>query len=201
MDKTPPWTLYPPLTQSRLSSIARLIADVRHETVLLHQETSGDNNWSLGCRVYARTCYALLSAVDVWPEWLSVVEDTGLHFVFAIGGVPLRFYKGEPDNAPVRSLRRNYPEIRAHQMALFGESQDRADEILRFAVETDEFGEAETITLVQLDMDGATLDSWPIEFTFATGVSSIEKPKEGVKQAPAKVLPFKEEKKEEDENA
>jgi hypothetical protein len=200
MDNQPPWATYPPLTEARLNTVARLLADVRHEAVLLHDPDNGDNNWSLGCRVYVRACAALLTACSQYPEWLSVIEDTGLHFVFAIGGVPLRFYKGEPENAPSRSLKRKLPEIHAHQLALFGDER-HADEILRIAVETDTNGEAETITLVQLDQEGNMLEAWPLNWDAFASVAPIAQQKEGVQQQPAKVLPFKETKKEEDENA
>jgi hypothetical protein len=205
MDNLPPWTLYPSLTSDRLGIVARLIADVRHGAVLLHQPDAGDNNWSLGCRVYARTCRAIMEASQHY-DWLTIIEDTGLHFVFALGGLPLRFYKGEPDKAPARSLRRNLPEIHAHQFSLFGEqASPRVDEILRIAVETDSNGEAERITLVQLVEDegeGEVLNSWAIDFDSMPTVVPIEKIREGVALPPAKVLPFKtEEKKEEDEKA
>jgi hypothetical protein len=213
MDTQPPWFTYPSLTDERLGIIGRLLADVRHEAVILHESSKGDSNWSLGCRIYSRSCYAIVKASEQY-DWLTVVEDTGLHFVFGIG-VPLRFYKGEPEKTPARSLRRNFPEIHAHQLALFGQQPERADDILRIAVESDEHGEAERMTLVQLvamdedegdehlrDSDGREiLNRWPINFKAVPSVAPIEKRRDGVVQQPAKVLPFKTETKEEDENA
>ena len=87
-----PWTRYPPLTKERLSIVANTIRDVRREAVTLHDLAAGDNEWSLGCRVYARTCHALTLAADR-HEWLTILpeDEKPLRFAFAIGSVPSAF--------------------------------------------------------------------------------------------------------------
>ncbi len=147
-----PSDLHPALTDYRLRIVGQLIRDARHKAVLRHDTSIGDNAWVLGVSGFNCCCYAIASAVERYKEWLSVIED-GLHFVFAIGGVPLRFYRGEPDDAPKRTLARNFPEVQAHQIALlFPDQETPKHDALRFAVETDEFGEVSQVTLVQVDV-------------------------------------------------
>src|SRR5690349_13440733 len=118
-----PWDVHPGLTAERLSHVARTIRQVRAETLALHDPANGDSAWSLGCRAYSRTCHGIRKSSEdpACSDWLSIVDQTGLHFVFAIGGVPLRFYKtedAEEEIAP-RTLRRFFPELRAQQLAFF----------------------------------------------------------------------------------
>lgn len=106
-----PWDINPALTAERLAFIARLLAAVRRDAADAHEADRGDTAWGLGCRSHERSMHAITNAAQgIAADWLQVVEP-GLHFVFAIGGVPFRFYRGEADSPPTRSLRRNFPEI------------------------------------------------------------------------------------------
>lgn len=181
MSKEPPWTIHPSLTADRLSKIAQLIKQVRHDAVLQHEPSKGDNPWSLGCRAYARICHAIAEKVKegTW-NWLSIVEDKGLRFVFAIGGVPFRFYKGDPDERNPRTLRLRYPEIRAQQLALEFYSRLQLEMVFRLAVEIDDLGEVESVTVVQLDEDGEPHNPWPIPLDDNVAVAPIRPPREAV---------------------
>lgn len=155
-----PWDRYPPLTQERLELTADLIRVARRETVLLHDTAAGDNAWSLGCRVYARSCFAIRNAARTY-DWLKVVAELdGLSFTFAIGGVPLRFFRGDPDDPPSRYLAISFGELRQLQLNLDdGVSTDR---LIRIAVETIVTGEASDITLVEMDEAGNVTDTYLI---------------------------------------
>lgn len=74
---------------------------------MAHEPSKGDGPWGLGCRVYERTVAAIARAAfsKEHREWLSVVERSGLLFVFGVGGVPLRFYSGDAENPPSRAAR------------------------------------------------------------------------------------------------
>lgn len=172
-----PTGFHPALTDSRLAVIASLIREARHSAVLDRKPSLGDNAWVLGCTAYGRSCHAILRATRDYPEWLSIVEggkidDEGreaewaLHFVFAIGGVPLRFYRGEPDDIPSRSLAKNLPEIHMQQLAFaYDPEPEKLDLALRLAVETDALGEVTTVTLVKvLEANGQPVGKgWTID--------------------------------------
>lgn len=176
-----PSDFHPGLTDERLAIVAKIITDARHECAIRHEAKMGDNNWTTGSRAYEWSCYGVVRGSMKHP-WLTIVEGgnsietatgteafrTGLKFVFAVGGMPLRFYKGEPSDVPKRSLRVTYPELAARQVAMtFGESTAPTPHALRLAVEVDEDGEVSRITLVQVMDEDATHigETWVITQT------------------------------------
>ena len=97
MDSFEPWREDPDLTRDRLSVIATIIRDVRHDCVMLHEPDEGDGPWSLGCRAYERIGFVILKVNDN-DNWLKTLpEKSALAFSFAIGNVPFRFYRGNPE--------------------------------------------------------------------------------------------------------
>ena len=85
-----------------------------------------------------------------------------MQFVFAIGGVPVRFYRGEPDEPNARTLKQSYSEL--HQASLFGPEeliQLAPEPLYRFAIETDLDGSITAITFVVLDGDAPAL-TWRV---------------------------------------
>jgi hypothetical protein len=140
--------------------VARLMRQIRSDTADLHDPGGGDNSWSLGCRAFARTVFALRQAVAD-HVWLTVVkEGSYLQFTFAIGGVPIRFYHGEADDAPSKYLGVTFGELRQWRLS-FAEDDPR-DEVLRIAIETDLNGMPSAITLVEVGRDGKPRDSYVI---------------------------------------
>lgn len=164
--------------------VASLIREARQSAVICYEPEKGDVAWSLGCVAYVRSIRAIAEAAQEHEEWLRVIEP-GLHFVFAVGGVPLRFYRGEPGTPPVKSLRRHFPEIEAQQLA-FGFHPRKADGVLRLAVATNERGEASSVTLVLVDQAGKPIDSWRIPFGEGV-VTRLYEPKEAVDVGPPSV--------------
>jgi hypothetical protein len=179
-----PEELHPGLTRERLMLVAGLIREARHSAVQSYQPENGDLPWSLGCVAYVRSIYAIARAAEEREDWLKVIES-GLHFVFAVGGVPLRFYRGEPESPPGTSLRCRYPEIEALQLA-FGFVRRKIDGVLRLAVTIDEQGEASSVTLVQVDEAGEPIDSWRIPFAEGE-VRRLYEPKKPVDVGPPSV--------------
>jgi hypothetical protein len=161
-----PIEIHPGLSEDRLVAVGQLIREARHRAVGSHRPGAGDNEWVLGCRAYTWVCVDITLATATNP-WLTIVEGglmtedgrakVELHFVFAVGGVPLRFYRGDADDVPTRSLRRNFPELVSQQTAFDFASAPKPDSILRLAVETNEFGEVTNILLVQVDREGVPL--------------------------------------------
>jgi hypothetical protein len=140
-----PWEIHPDLTLSRLQLIEAVLRDTRHRTLRLHDPIEGDSAWSLGCRVYARSCHALIQAARQWP-WLRIL-DAGLQFIFAIGAVPVRFYHGDSQSPPL-----DLAPPEALQLALcYG---DAAAVVWRIAVETTDLGEVWRIVLIGAHGEG-----------------------------------------------
>lgn len=157
--------------------------------VVLHEPSEGDNTWSLGCRAYARICFALTEASKD-RDWLTVIDDAGNRFEFAVGGVAFRFYRGDPDAPPSRTLRETFPEIRQRQLALLDVSA--LDEIWRIAVETNVLGETERVTAVQLDERGVVQIAYeipPDEQEKGGTISPFVPRREGPKLPPPPVGP------------
>jgi len=163
-DTFKPWLKYPELTEERLAILASLIRDVRETLALLHEPKKGDRPWSFGCRAYDRTCFAIEEASKV-HDWLTILPDKEkpLRFAFAIGHMPLRFYKGDPDDPPSRYLAVSYMEIHQRQQALDFGLPIAVDGIIRIAVETDSAGRALRVSIVEMDGSNVT-DTYVIPF-------------------------------------
>lgn len=169
MDTFEPWDKYPPLEKERLTAIAKILQDVRHEAVLLHEPGAGDNEWSLGCRVYARECYAVRAAAER-HKWLTILaEAEPLRFTFAIGTIPIRFYRGGATDAPGHYLERTFAELHQQQLALQIDGLRLVDRVLRLAVEIDATGEVENVILVELDTAGTVTETYRIPLDNESG--------------------------------
>lgn len=163
---------YPPLTDERLALLAGTLRDVRDITLALYDPIGGDNPWSHGCRVYARSC-SKIRELARQHSWLRVIEEEPRPiFTFAIEGIPIRFYKGSPEYPPVNYLCITYGELL--QRHLF-ENIRLLDKILRIAVETDKEGRVSTVKLVELDEAGEATGVYIIPYAFTpTKIVSIE---------------------------
>ncbi|MGA3212860.1 MAG: hypothetical protein ABSD20_16255, partial [Terriglobales bacterium] len=109
---------YAPLTDERLSVIAGALRNVRNNTLLLYDPFAGDGEWSHGCRVYERSCFAVRELAKT-NSWLTIVtEAERLRFTFAIEGIPARFYRGSPDDPPGNYLVSTFGELHQQQLVL-----------------------------------------------------------------------------------
>ena len=151
-----PWEHYPSLEEDRLIELAETLRHTRDRAVEVSFPEDGDGNWSIGCRIYERTIFALRRASQATP-WLRVLQETQhLRLTFAIGSEPLKLYKGDPDDVPGRSLVRSFAELRQMRLA-FQEREANAENLsLRIAVESDDSGRATQISLVEVDEFGET---------------------------------------------
>jgi hypothetical protein len=162
MNTFKPWLKYPSLTADRLSVIANIIRSVRGQAVKLYEPTSGDQPWDLGCRVYSRTCFALRRATESY-NWLTVLEEReSLSFTFAVGRVPVRFFRGDAEDAPKHYLITTPAEAKQQALALEFEGITFHDEKIRIAVETGLDHLASAVTLVTMDNDGVAMEGYSI---------------------------------------
>lgn len=148
MGKQYPWEYHPDLTAERLGVIAQLIRQGRNDALDRHNEDIGDDAWLLGCSAYQFGRFRILNAMDGGEYlWLNVI-DRSLQFIFQVGQIPVRFYKGEADDPNERTRRRTYAEF--DQLALLFGQDDDANLLYRFAVETDFDGAISAIKFVGL---------------------------------------------------
>ena len=179
-----PWQIHPALTEQRLRTLGRVILQARRGALAEYKPENGDNSWSLGCTVYARTCHAIArAAIGEDHSWLSVVENDGLRFVLSIGGVPLRFCRGILGRPPSRSLIVRCAETAARQRAFEFMETAEVETLLRLVVEIGDGGDVASITLVQVDSDGIPHNPWSVPLEEAP-VASINRRIEPKKLAP-----------------
>lgn len=177
-----PWDAHPDLTQERLQRLASAIVDVRDGVLLTHEPEKGDRSWGFGCRSLERQIEAIRNIANQ-DNWLSIVQDSR-RFVFKIGQVPVRFYKGRATKPKANMLKQSYAELRQQQLAFpFNVDQDW---IWRFAIETDVLGTVVRIVMVEVSSTrGEVRSYW--EIPIRDRVASIA-PVEPL-QRPGKRLP------------
>ncbi len=155
-----PWEHHPALTRDRLITIAQLIRKGRNDALDHFNPSIGCMGWNLGCDAFSCQRHQIIEASSV-VDWLGILNP-GMQFLFSIGGVPCRFYRGEPDEPSKRTLKQSFSELR--QLSLFGVEELvklTAEPIYRFAVETDIDGSLVAVTFVILDGEEPVL-TWLI---------------------------------------
>ena len=158
-----PWELHSSLTEDRLRTCARLLANARRDALAMASHELGDDAWSVGCRAYAFSHHRLQRAAEAGDHpWLKVLDGSH-HFVFLIDRVPVRFYRGAADDPTDRTMRRQ--EIEAQQLSLaLGDSQAVDDGLVfRLAIETGEAGRVERVVFVALRGEADAVECfWPV---------------------------------------
>jgi hypothetical protein len=188
-----PWTKYPDLIEEYLSIVATLLRDVRAECVKLHEPEKGDGDWSLGTRVYQRSYFAIREFSKT-VDWLRMnTELNALQFSFSIGRVPLRIYKGDPEDPPSRYLTLTPGEEHAIQLSFEFEGIPALDTILRLAVEVDSTRHAGSISLVEIDEFKEVVGVYriPFESQLKTNITPMKAPPVSI--PPAVAVPLKKE--------
>ena len=161
-----PLECHPDLKEDRLAALAQFFAQTRWATAELHDVTAGDDGWALGCRSFARARNLLLqkAASGEW-SWLGIVNP-GKQFVFAIGAVPVRFYRGSIARPPARTLAYSAPELAQLALAFDDVPTPYAQLHWRFAIETGILGEPVRVIFAGLaQADGAVVCHWELPFT------------------------------------
>jgi hypothetical protein len=160
----PPWDLHPALTEDRLRTCARMLANARRDALAMASYELGDDPWSVGCRAFAFGRSRLKRAAESGEyPWLEVLDESA-HFVFLIGsngnGVPVRFYRGAADEPTERTLRRQEQEAEQLCLALGEEAAEGL--VFRFAVETGEGGRVERVVFLALRGEDRVECFWPV---------------------------------------
>ena len=155
-----PWDFHPDLTEERLLLVAHEIADARHQVFDLFDER-GDDAWSIGCRAFSWCRKRIVRlAEDAEWEWLSIV-DPSKQFIFQIGEVPVRFFRGDAE-AP---LRKTLSTVHREAVQLSLEFPDEPRALLliwRFVIETDDRGDLTRIVFVGATPNGMPECVWEV---------------------------------------
>lgn len=160
-----PSDCHPDLQEERLQVLADFFAGTRSSVAALHDPLAGDDAWALGCRGNARWRNLLVrkSQSGEWP-WFKVLNP-GKRFIFAIGDVPVRFYRGNHKCPPSRTLAQTAQEMSQLSLAFASDAEHLRDLNWRFAIETDYLGEPSKVIFAALAKeDGAAVYHWEIPF-------------------------------------
>lgn len=173
-----PSALHPALTTEHLKKLGGLLVRTRHLALDDHHPEKGDDAWSYGCTCYSRSKFMIKQyAGREGYEWLSVIND-GREFIVGIGGAPLKFYKGEPDEPPVRAFQRRPRELNAYQLE-FENMATAPQEVLRLIVCTGSDLRVDSIWLLRLSTDGEIRDRYEVPL-MPSEVRAFDEPKAGV---------------------
>jgi hypothetical protein len=108
--------------------------------------------------------------------WLTVLpESQALRFTFAVGTVPLKFYRGDVDDVPQKYLEPSFTELRQMDLAFKTDGIDSTN-LLRIAVEPDASGKTSTVTLVEVEESGIPLRVFQIPLDSANVIEMKPKP-------------------------
>lgn len=160
-----PSDCHPDLQEEHLLALAHFFASTRSGVAALHDPLAGDDAWALGCRGNARWRNLLLRKhkSGEWP-WFSVLNP-GKKFIFAIGSVPVRFYRGNYKRPPSRTLAQSAQELSQLSLAFSSDEQHFRELNWRFAIETDFLGEPSKVIFAALAKDdGAAVHHWELPF-------------------------------------
>jgi hypothetical protein len=87
-------------------------------------------------------------------DWLTILpEREALRFSFAIGDIPLRFYRGNADDPPIKYAQTTFGE----QLLLGFNGVPVREFVLRLAIETDAARMASKVILVEMDEGAGTV--------------------------------------------
>ncbi|MCY4645261.1 MAG: hypothetical protein OXE73_00010 [Gammaproteobacteria bacterium] len=185
MKNPKPWQLHPAFTQRRLIKVGTILWKARLSAAMGAKWELGDSPWSIGCVAYDRTCHALTEAALYagYRDWLSVAKTSNREFLIKIGGVPLRFYRGDPSqSAPTKYASANLLELFTIQ-----ESDDLFHDptaYYRLVVEVDDWCKPVSVTFCQVSSSGHVSNEWQIQVADDVETHSLDDLREEAVELP-----------------
>jgi hypothetical protein len=144
-----PWEYHADLSEVRLKAIATLISRGRANALDRYDTAIGDDSWTLGVCAFNYGRYEIIQSAQRGEHpWLSIADDSR-RFVFRIGAIVVRFYRGDPQEPRPNMLHQVFDELRQLPLPL-EDGQSLEGVQFRIAVETDEAGEILDISLVTI---------------------------------------------------
>ena len=187
MKGSEPWELHPALTRRRLIAVAAILWKVRLDAARDAKWDLGDSPWSIGCVAYDRSCHALANAAvrPGYRDWLSVKQTPHRAFLIKIGGIPLRFYRGDPSQeVPIK-----YAFASPLELFTIQESYDLfrspKSAYCRLVVEIDDLCEPISVTFCQVASGGdVAFNCWPIPVDEDMGSHALDDLREEAVEMP-----------------
>lgn len=155
---------YPGLASDRLQIVASAIRQVRVEAVADHRPDAGESFWSLGCRGYERTKFAIIGLAQTY-SWLTIadgLQDGPSHFVFRIASHPIRFCRSEAEQLPPRYRFPSLFDVPEFGMAEPAQSAQLVGRALRLAIDLDSEKLPSDVVLVEISVAGQSLRGYSI---------------------------------------
>ncbi len=181
-----PWDVHADLTEERLSAVARLIARGRNDALESNNTSIGDNGWTLGSCAFQYGRYRIREAAQsLGFEWLKII-DGSLRFIFAIGRIPVRFYRGLADEPNDRTKSQSFNDLRQLSFDFDKDIEISDEKFYRFAVETDDDGSIMAIKFIVFDEFSPPYVIWevPLGVKVPTIFSVVSDVDEGVELPP-----------------
>jgi len=174
-----PWDIFPALRRERLVAVAKLMWDASVSAAADAKWEAGDNALSIGVTAFLRARHSITrAALKAYAEWLSVA-DFGMHFVYSIGGIHLRHFKGNDEtDAPVHMSVPDPREKLALQYALdLPESRD-PDYVPRLVIEKDGACSPSAVFFALVSPSGEQRNRWRVPVEEVATVLPIDAKKE-----------------------
>lgn len=166
-----PWDFHPDLKRERLIALAARLLLARNEVLDRREPENGDDAYATGTRAFSWQCEAIrqMAAEDEY-SWLTLAKSNQ-EFVFRIGAVPARFYRGEHDRPNSRTMRQTFHELKQDRLPLGDDRFTSSDLIWRFAIETFHDGEVQRIVFCGFVAATSTpVCIWEVPLDYADGV-------------------------------
>ena len=170
-----PWERHFALTEERLLVVAEILRKTRNDAIEDYSVVRGDGPWGHGCQVFDRTRTQLTRASATY-EWLDIM-DPSLHFVFGVGGVPIRFFRGDPEKPNKNQLHRDWNEKQQQQEAFFFIDDEEEGWFWRLAVVLDADERVMEVVILETRDSGETRNHWSIPLD--TGVRVLQRVADG----------------------
>jgi len=178
MSESNPWDYHSDLERDAIIKVAGLIAQGRSDALTRHDEEIGDDGWTLGCRAFQFARFRISQAAGTSGYEFLTILDLSKQFIFKIGEVPVRFYRGDADEPSIRTLRQTFSELKQLSF-VFDAKEEGAGLAYRFAIETDFDGSITSIKFTGLRGEKPVF-AWDVPYLEAVSLPSAMPESEGV---------------------
>lgn len=178
------------LKEENIIEVVQMITAAYEEAVDHMLEDKGDTNWGLGCRRYEWARQNIRNAANSDEHnYLSLLEDEGNKFTFLIGGVPVRFKRGDSENIDKNIFTQYQNEANQLSLLSFYGLPDPCELSWRILMEVDAFGSVIRSVFIGATESGYTKCFWEVPYSSLRmpPVAILNRKDDGVELEPAKV--------------
>jgi len=124
------------LDEHLIDTVAHILYNARIKCLNGYEPENGDTPWSNGVRSREWCRKAIRDAVNDY-DFLKILKDKGQSFVFAINGVPVKFYKDDTKKPSSKLFKFQEIEQKQYELFSFDGIGNPKDILWRFVIETD----------------------------------------------------------------